>query len=145
MIKKVMIIGPGNSGKTSLFNFLEDKQEAPRRRQDAIFGKKTIDVPGSYVEIPWMYKNVITLSQNYAWAVLVLVNQEQEEEVYSPGFAKVFHGKVIGVVTKCDSKPENREKAKEQLRKIGVAEPYFFISNKTGEGREDLKRYLFST
>ncbi len=102
-----------------------------------------MDVPGSYIENAWMYKHIISASQD-ASHVLILVDQSKPTEVYSPGFGKAFRCPVIGVITKCDdSENENEGLCIKQLKKIGVAEPYFKVSLTDKASIEALKEYLF--
>jgi ethanolamine utilization protein EutP len=140
--KRIMVIGPTNCGKTTLVHALNDENRPIRKTQNLIFGKNTIDVPGSYIENAWMYKYLISAVQD-ASHVLVLVDQSNCTEVYSPGFARVFRCPVIGVITKVDLMPENEDLCIQQLRKIGVHEPYFKISIPSGKGISALKEFLF--
>jgi len=140
--KRIMVIGPSKSGKTTIVNALNDYDGPLRRTPDLIYGKNTIDVPGAYIENAWMYKHVIALSQD-ASHVLILVDQSNCTEIYSPGFAKSFRCPVIGVITKCDLIPGNEEKCLRQLKIVGVSEPYFHTSFPMGTGIDALKKYLF--
>ncbi|QUH19587.1 EutP/PduV family microcompartment system protein [Alkaliphilus sp. B6464] len=141
--KRVMIIGPTKSGKTTLINALNDYDGPLRKTQDIIYGKNTIDIPGSYIENTWMYKHLIAVSQD-ASHVLILVDQSRCDNVYSPGFARSFRCPVIGVITKVDLMPENEKLCYKQLKEIGVEEPYYKISVPMGKGIETLKERLFS-
>jgi ethanolamine utilization protein EutP len=137
-----MVIGPTNSGKTTLVHALNDDEGTVRKTQDIIYGRNTIDVPGSYIENAWMYKHLIAASQN-ASHILILVDQSRCAEVYSPGFARVFRCPVIGIISKSDLMPENEDICVRQLKKIGVGEPYYKISNQDGTGIRALKKCLF--
>lgn len=139
--KRIMVVGPARCGKTTLVNALNDYDGPLKRTQDTIYGEKTIDVPGAYIENTWMYKHMIALAQD-AWCILALVDQNRCTEVYSHGFAKAFRCPVIGIISKCDLSPENEKICIRQLRAIGIEEPYFKISIPTGAGIEELKRYL---
>ncbi|SCI74176.1 ethanolamine utilization protein EutP [uncultured Clostridium sp.] len=140
--KKIMVIGPSRSGKTTLVNALNNYNGQLKRTQDIIYGPNTIDVPGSYIENAWMYKHIIAASQD-ASHILILIDQSRCQEVYSPGFAKSFRCPVIGVVTKSDLMIENKDICIRQLKMIGVSEPYFYISIPEGRGIDALKKYLF--
>lgn len=140
--KRVMVIGPTNSGKTTLVNMLNDYHGKLRKTQDIIYGNNTIDVPGSYIENTWMYKHIIAAAQD-ASHVLILVDQSRGQSVYSPGFAGAFRCPVIGVITKVDLMKENEELCLRQLKDIGIKEPYYRISVTNGIGIEALKEYLF--
>ncbi|GAA0086511.1 EutP/PduV family microcompartment system protein [Clostridium sp. CTA-7] len=139
--KRIMVIGPSRCGKTTLVNELNNYQGELKRTQDMIYGKNTIDVPGSYIENSWMYKHIIAAAQD-ASHVLILIDQSRCADVYPHGFAKSFRCPVIGVITKCDLMPENKENCLRQLKIIGVSEPYFHISFSKRIGIDDLKEYL---
>lgn len=137
-----MIIGPTNCGKTTLANALNDYRGPLRKTQDIIYGKNTIDVPGSYIENTWMYKHIIAAAQD-ASHVLMLIDQSRCVNVYSPGFAKAFRCPVVGVITKVDLMAENEEFCFKQLKQIGIVEPYYKISVPSRIGIDALKEYLF--
>lgn len=138
-------MGPTGSGKTTLCHAFNEEDRPLRKTQDMIFGKYTIDVPGSYLDSPWMYKHLISAAQNNASQIVMLVDATSKREVYSPGFAKVFTCPVTGVITKCSPEETHAKKCEEQLKKIGVNKPWFYISSKDDEvGIEKLKDYLFS-
>lgn len=140
--KRIMVIGPSRCGKTTLVNAINDYNGRLKRTQDMIYGKNTIDVPGSYIENGDKYKHIIAAAQD-ASHLLILVDRTRRDNLYSPGFAKLFKCPVIGVITKCDLMPENEENCIQQLKMIGVTEPYFHISFKDQTSIEVLKMYLF--
>jgi ethanolamine utilization protein EutP len=141
MKKRIMVVGPSQSGKSTLTNVLNDTTRPLKKTQDVIYGKSTIDTPGSYIENPYMYKYLIATAQT-ASHVIIIVDQSTPNEVYPPGFAKTFTCPVIGVVTKIDLAPQNANIAMQQLRRIGVLEPYFSVSLKDNMGIKALKDYL---
>lgn len=136
-----MVMGPRGCGKTTLVNFINGYDGPLRKTQDLIYGEHTMDVPGAYIEIPWMYKHAIVAAQD-AYIILMLIDQTDCKDVYSPGFAKVFNCPVLGVITKCALKPENEELCKKQLTKIGIKGPYFKVDCHLGEGLDNLKEAI---
>ncbi len=137
-----MVIGPTGCGKTALVNALNENDGPLKKTQNMIYGKNTIDVPGSYLENPNMYKHLIAAAQD-ASHILILADSTRRADVYPPGFAKAFRVPVIGIVTKCDIAEQQEDQSIRQLKNAGVAEPYFRISISNREGINALKIYLF--
>lgn len=139
-----MVIGAIGSGKTTLCHAIDEHSGPLRKTQDMIFGKYTIDVPGSYLDNPWMYKHLIAAAQNHASQIVMLVDALNMREAYSPGFAKVFNYPVTGVITKCGQEGICIQKCEAQLKKTGINKPWFYINSNDDEvGIEKLKGYLF--
>lgn len=143
MKKRIMVVGATQSGKSTLINGLNDSLRPLKKTQDVIYGKNTIDTPGSYIENPSMYRYLIATAQA-ASHVLLLLDQSRNVEVYPPGFAKVFRCPVLGVVTKSDLVPENANFCRQQLKRMGIGEPYFWVSMQDPEGIRALKDYLLN-
>lgn len=139
--KRIMVVGPTSCGKTTLVNWLNDYEGPLKKTQDMIYGKNTIDVPGSYIENTWMYKHIIAAAQD-ASHVLILVDQSRCVNKYPPGFAKAFRCPVIGVITKADLDQENEELCIKQLKQIGVEPPYYRVSFPGAAGAAELKERL---
>ena len=140
--KRVMVIGPSRCGKTTLVRALENDDRPLKRTPDLIYGKHTMDCPGSYVENADMYKHLIAASQD-ASHVLILVDQSRPIDIYSPNFARVFTKPVVGVITKVDLMPQNEESCMRQMHLIGIDKPIFKVSVPEGIGITALKQYLF--
>lgn len=139
--KRIMIIGPGKCGKTSLANALEGEARPLGRTHDTIYRRRTLEIPSAYLENTWMYTHLIALAQD-AWCILVLVDQSQSGEIYSPGFASAFRVPLVGVITKSDLSVQRRPLAEAELAKIGVRPPYFAVDAKTNSGIDELETYL---
>ncbi|WP_088226081.1 EutP/PduV family microcompartment system protein [Desulfosporosinus sp. FKB] len=141
MKKRIMVVGPTRAGKSTLANLLNDTDRPLRKTQDVIYGKNTIDTPGSYIENASMYKYLIATAQT-ASHVLLLLDSSRLVDVYPPGFAKTFTCPVIGVITKNDLGQENVNFCTQKLLNIGVSQPYFLVSLKDNQGVAALKRHL---
>lgn len=135
--KRVMILGSRESGKTTLANYLNDLNTAPMRTPHMVYGKNTLDIPGSYLEAPWMHKHLIAAQQD-AFCILMLCTPQSSKRSYPPGFAKVFRIPVIGVITKSDLSAEGVERCKAELRSAGVDEVYYEISVHKESGLDQL-------
>lgn len=79
-----MIAGPARSGKSALANFLNGEERPLKRTLDTSYRQRTLEVPSAYIENTWMYQHLIALAQD-AWCILVLVDQENPQPLYSPG------------------------------------------------------------
>ena len=141
--KRVMLIGATGCGKTTLANIINgEKKTKERNTQDVRYGKYTIDIPGAYLEFPDMYDHIISLAQNDAYIIIFMVDQKRAPEVYPPGFAKMFNCPVAGVISKSDTKSDNKRRCIRQLELAGVDKPYFCANLKDGTGTGDIMEYL---
>lgn len=135
--KRIMILGSRESGKTTLANYLNDLDTIPKRTPHMVYGKNTLDIPGSYLESPWMHKHLIAAQQD-AFCVLMLCTPFAAKRSYPPGFAKVFRIPVIGIITKSDLESKGVEQCIAELRSTGVQEPYYEISVHNRSGLDEL-------
>ncbi len=128
MKKRLMIIGPKDSGKTTIARQIEKDGLPLRKVQNVVYGPKTIDVPGVYLESPWMHKHIIALQQS-AQKIIVLMPINGKKKSYPPGFMNVFRLPHIGIITHDGGEISEMayQKAREQLHEIGVKEPYWMI------------------
>ncbi len=143
MKKRIMLIGNSRTGKSSLANRINSEDFEVMKSQAICYGENTIDTPGEYLESPMMHKYIISASQD-ADAVIFVQSFDQPVFSFPPNFAQVFNTKRIGVITKDDleEKRNNLEMLLSNFREIGLDEPFFVTSSKTGEGIEELKEYL---
>jgi ethanolamine utilization protein EutP len=143
MRKRIMLIGNSRTGKTSLASHINSEDFEVMKSQAIRYGENTIDTPGEYLESPMMHKYIISAAQD-ADAVIFVQSFDQPVFSFPPNFAQVFNTRRIGVITKSDL-PEKRnglELLLANFREIGLEEPFFITSSKTGEGVQELKEYL---
>lgn len=143
MRKRIMLIGNSRTGKTSLASHINSEDFEVMKSQAIRYGENTIDTPGEYLESPMMHKYIISAAQD-ADAVIFVQSFDQPVFSFPPNFAQVFNTRRIGVITKSDL-PEKRnglEMLLANFREIGLEEPFFITSSKTGEGVRELKEYL---
>lgn len=139
--KRIMIIGPRKSGKSTLAHKINDEKGTINKSQDVIYGKETIEVPGAYLESSWMYKHIIALSQD-ASHILFLIDESQDKRSYSPGFAKAFSCPVYGVIIKGPETKSKREESIKIFKEAGVTAPYFILSLNDSKGILEVKEKL---
>ncbi len=140
-MKKLMVIGAIDSGKTSLLMALNGQTGVPLKTQTLQYSSFMIDTPGEYMENPRMYTAIMSTAQE---AKLILFTQDasSEKSIFPPGFARSFPGITIGIVTKIDLTNSKIEKSLNILNKLGLKGPIFEVSSFTGEGIENLKSYI---
>ncbi len=145
MKKRIMLIGNSRTGKTSLANRINSDDLEVMKSQAICYGENTIDTPGEYLESPMMHKYIISASQD-ADAVLFIQSFDQPIFSFPPNFAQVFNTKRIGVITKNDIKEKRHDLGLllDNFREIGLEEPFFITSTRTGEGIEELKNFLLN-
>ena len=136
--KRIMVMGAGGSGKTTLAHALNGDHSPVKRTPCLVYGARTIDAPAAYLESPWMVHHLIAEAQN-ASHVLMLVR-----EVYSPGFALAFRAPVIGVITKEGKSREQLARCEKELIKAGVQPPFYRVVFPSGEGLLELEKRLNS-
>lgn len=136
--RRVLVIGERKSGKETIADWLND---SVRKYYDnePIYREKTIQVPSAYLENSWMYRNIITISQDAA-CVLLVIDMDGEETRYSPGFARIFTRPVYGVVTHCSSE-EKKQRAYEELKRIGICHMPLFLDPACAEEKEKLQNW----
>lgn len=125
MIKKrMMIVGGGSSGKSTLANVINRKNRRITKTQDTIYGKYTIDTPSVYLEIPYNYRFLVATAQEAAILVCV-VDPTRTRKVFPPRFVDSFNCLHIGVITKTDlATPKQMDYARHQLYEIGVSDEH---------------------
>ena len=63
-MKRVMIVGPTGSGKTSLLKALGIWGQDVRKTEAVSFGDEAVDTPGEFFDMPRFYHTLITTSVN---------------------------------------------------------------------------------
>jgi ethanolamine utilization protein EutP len=138
---KVMVIGAIGAGKSSLIARLNDSEEEVRKTQTLTYCNSTIDTPGEYLENPFMYKNIIAVSEE-ADCVIFVQDLNQHRCFYPPGLARSFNKRTVGVITKADGDMSKLSSVLRNFKEMGLDEPYFITSAKTGQGINELKSFL---
>lgn len=140
-MKRMMMMGPVASGKTSLIQRLRGEQIHYAKTQAIEFDGTTIDTPGEYIENR-QYLYALTVTACDADVVVFVQDAVSDEMWYSPGQASMFNAKVIGVITKIDLATEEQIGfAKDALELSGV-EQVFEVSNLEGTGIENFFDYI---
>lgn len=140
-MKRVMIVGAVDSGKTSLLLAMNGESKRAVKTQTINFNSYTIDTPGEYMENPGMYRALMSTSQQ-AKCIMFTQDSTSNKSIFPPGFARAFNCMSIGIITKIDHPSSNVKRAEKFLSQLCLRGMIFKVSAFTGEGLEDLIKSL---
>ncbi|MDT2640313.1 EutP/PduV family microcompartment system protein [Enterococcus dongliensis] len=140
-MKKLLLVGPKGSGKLTIANFLEDNRDLPLKKVASIvYHQKTIIVPDSYLESPWMHKHIIALQQS-ATCALFLQPITATRRSYPPNFSKVFRIPIYGVVTYYQAyKTDALLQAQNQLKDCGIKKIDLILDLSSDDEKKKIKQ-----
>ncbi|MGX6970024.1 EutP/PduV family microcompartment system protein [Vagococcus bubulae] len=142
MKKRVLIIGPKQSGKREIAQYIEQSQTGIKKVANVLYTEKTMIVPDTYLESPWMHKHIIALQQT-ACCALFLVPIQCSKVSYPPNFSKVFRVPVLGIITNRGEVYTEKEQkqAVNVIDKIGLSKNW----NQVDLEKESDLEYLINT
>ena len=142
MMKRIMLIGQSQCGKTSLLQRLQSEPMQYQKTQALGYFDCAIDTPGEYLENRCLYSALITTSCD-ADIIALVQSADCQQGFFAPMFATAFNKPVIGIITKADTAKDEAvlSFATNQLRQAG-AEYLFVTSSITGDGISPLLDYL---
>ena len=138
-----MLIGPRGAGKSALAELLGETRVRTGRTPVMVYGERTIEAPGAYLECPWMHCHLIAAAQD-ALCVIMIADAvgNRRKRTYPPGFAGVVGPPVIGVVTKCDQDPAAVSDCEAELLQAGVPGPFYWVGRGETDAVEALRRVV---
>jgi ethanolamine utilization protein EutP len=140
-VKKIMLIGPRNSGKTTLIQALKNEPKVYRKTQTIEFIDCFVDTPGEYLQIPKLYHALIT-SATEVEIIGVVFDADSKDFSFPPGFFATLNNRVVGIINKIDLLDADQDYAERALRFAGVKGPIVKVSALTGKGIKKLKEIL---
>lgn len=139
-MKKIILIGRSECGKTSLKQALKGDTITYQKTQYVNHFEVLIDTPGEYIETKSLGA-ALGLYTYEAQIVGLLLSATEPYSLYPPNVTNMANREVIGIVTKIDEKDARPDRAERWLRLAGCKK-IFFVSSITGEGISDLLVYL---
>ncbi|MGL5721124.1 MAG: EutP/PduV family microcompartment system protein [Brevinema sp.] len=141
-MKKIMVVGPVGSGKSTLVNYFEHEHTDVLKTVVPEYHNNMLDTPGEYVEHRVYYGNLQVISAECD-CVALLVACDSHDIFFPPNIVQIFLGKpCIGIVSKIDlGTKEDRERCRELLHYAGV-QTIFELSVKSGKGLEGLQKFI---
>lgn len=141
-MKKIMVIGKTQAGKTSLCQVLNRENMRYCKTQALeIIGGNMVDTPGEYLERPGR-KGALHVTAADVDMIFFVQSATDMDTMFPPGYTSSFHKPCIGIVTKADLADEKEiERAKAFLKMAGTEE-ILVTSSVEGTGLEKLFHIL---
>ena len=139
-MKKVMLVGRSECGKTTLRQALKGGVIQYHKTQYINHYDVVIDTPGEYAETHTLGR-ALALYSYECDVIALLLNAAEPFSLYPPCVAATANRPVIGIVTQIDNPKGNVERAHGWLELAGC-KPIFHVSSYTGEGIWQVLSYL---
>lgn len=139
-MKKIILIGRSEAGKTSLQQALRGEQLHYEKTQYVSHSDIIIDTPGEYIQTKSLGA-ALAMYTFEADVVGLLASATEPYSLFGPCITPLANREVVGIVTKIDEPYANPQQAELWLREAGC-EKIFFVSSRTREGISDILDYL---
>lgn len=139
-MKKIILIGRSESGKTTLTQALKGEKIEYKKTQYTNHFDVIIDTPGEYIQT----KNLGAALAMYTFesqVVGLLVSATEPYTLFPPCITPLANRPIIGIVTKINDSEANISLAKNWLELAGC-EKIFLVDSVTGEGVWEIFEYL---
>ena len=131
-MKKIILIGRSECGKTTLTQALKGEKIHYHKTQYVNRFDVIIDTPGEYIQTKNL-GNAIAMYTFEADVVGLLMSSREPYSLYPPCVTPLCNRPVIGIVTQINSDGADPDRAESWLRLAGC-ETIFRVDSKTGEG-----------
>lgn len=140
--KRIILIGRSAAGKTTLCQRINHEDLTYHKTQTVqVINQTMIDTPGEYLERRY-FRGALMVTAADADVIVFVQDATEAGTMFPPAYNSQFAKPALGVVTKCDiATPEQVERAKQYLRMAG-ANQMFVTSSVSGEGVDELLRFL---
>lgn len=139
-MKKMILVGRSECGKTTLRQALKGKEIRYEKTQYVNHYDVVIDTPGEYAENNSLAR-ALALYSYESDIVALLISATEPYSLYPPCVTGVCNRPVIGIVTQIDAPDANVKQAVDWLELTGC-EKIFEVSSYTGEGIWEILDYL---
>lgn len=142
-MKKLILIGRSESGKTTLKQALSKEKIQYYKTQYIQYDEILIDTPGEYAQTHHL-GYALALYAYEADVVGLLVAATESYCLFPPNITCMVNRDVIGIVTKINDPKANSPLAELWLRNSGCRN-IFFVDSVTGQGVDQILAYLDGT
>lgn len=139
-MKKLILIGRSESGKTTLTQALKGEKITYNKTQYVNYYDVVIDTPGEYIQTKTLGGALAVYSYE-ADVIGLLVSATEPFCLFGPNVVGMATREVIGIVTKINDEGANIPLADRWLRLCGC-KTIFHVDSKTGEGIAEILSHL---
>lgn len=139
-MKKLILIGRSEAGKTTLTQALKGETITYQKTQYINYYDVIIDTPGEYAQTAKLGR-ALALYSCEADVVGLLLAANEPYSLYPPNITCMVNREVIGIVTKIDREDADPEQAARWLRLTGCKK-IFFVNSRASEGVAEILEYL---
>ncbi len=139
-MKKIILIGRSEAGKTTLTQALRGETITYKKTQYVNYFDVIIDTPGEYAQTARLGR-ALALYSYEADVVGLLLSATEPYSLYPPCITGMVNRDVIGIVTKVDLEAGDPKKAERWLRLAGCKK-IFFVNSKGNQGVAEILEYL---
>ena len=140
-MKRIMLIGPSQCGKTSVTQALRGEALSYQKTQAIVWAPATIDTPGEYLQNRRLY-SALLVSACEADIIALTLNADAAQSPFSPGFTVPMNRPVIGLVTKADLACEEQISDVRRWLEEAGAQTVFVTSASTHIGFKEIRAFL---
>ena len=140
--KRIILIGRSTAGKTTLCQRINHEDLAYHKTQTVqIVNQTMIDTPGEYLERRY-FRGALMVTATDADIIVLVQDATENGTMFPPAYNTQIAKPTLGVVTKSDlATPKQVETAKKFLQMAG-ANKIFVTSSVSGEGVDELLKFL---
>lgn len=139
-MRKIILIGRSESGKTTLTQALKGKKIKYHKTQYVNYLDVIIDTPGEYVQTKGLGAALAVYTYE-ADVVGLLVAATEPYCLFPPNITCMANREVVGIVTKIDKPDADVEQATRWLQLAGCKK-IFYVNSKNNDGVVDILEYL---
>ena len=139
-MKKIVLMGRSECGKTTLTQALKGEELHYHKTQYINHFDVVIDTPGEYAQTHHL-GYALALYSYEADVVGLLLAANEPYSLFPPNITCMVNRDVIGIVTKIDAPDARPERAARWLRLSGCRR-IFYVNSRTNEGVGEILEYL---
>lgn len=139
-MKKIVLMGRSEAGKTTLTQALKGEKIQYRKTQYVNHFDVIIDTPGEYAQTKQL-GYALALYSYEADVVGLLLSATEPYSLYPPNITCMANREVIGIITKINHEKADIERAKRWLKLTGCKK-IFMVDSKCCQGIPELLEYL---